>query len=157
MLIIKKKQSNSNQLPKPIRGKSQIQKAFKAYAQNVTNCSNTTSLTGNNQVQTSNLQSLNQRLLQEAIESKVNDLIEIKHNIFYRVIKMVPIYGYRNGDNNREIIKVHLEAGKLIVKYAVATVEELEDCGFTMQEFIEHIVEKGGKIVKPDFKFLESL
>ena len=96
-------------------------------------------------------------MLNEAIEAKVSDLIEVKHNVFYRVIKLTPIYGYRTKDGDREIVKLHLEAGKLIVKSAIATVQEIEDCGFTMLELIEHIVKKGGKIVKPDAKFLESL
>ena len=157
MLIIKKKQSKSNKLPKAIRAKTQIHKAYKTYAQNQTsNTSNTSSLTGNNN-QTSSLQSLNERLLNEAIESKINDLIEVKHNVFYRDIKLTPIYGYRTKDGDREIVKLHLEAGKLIIKSAIATVQEIEDCGFTMLELIEHIVKKGGKIVKPDAKFLESL
>jgi len=154
MLIIKKKQSKSNKLPKAIRAKTQIHKAYKTYAQNQT--SNTTSLTGNNS-QNNNFQSLNERLLKEAIESKINDLIEIKHNIFYRAIKIIPIYGNNKEDGSREIVKIHLEAGKAIIKKAVATVEEIEDCGFTMLELIEYIVEKGGKIAKPDVKFLESL
>lgn len=154
MLIIKKKQSKSNKLPKAIRAKTQIHKAYKTYSQNQT--SNASSLTGNNN-QTSSLQSLNERLLNEAIESKINDLIEVKHDVFYRVIKLTPIYGYRTKDGDREIVKLHLEAGKLIIKSAIATVQEIEDCGFTMLELIEHIVKKGGKIVKPDAKFLESL
>ena len=150
MLIIKKKQSKSNKLPKAIRAKTQIHKAYKTYAQNQTSQTNQ-----NNQ--TASLKSLNERLLNEAIEAKVNDLIEVKHNVFYRAIKLTPIYGYRTKDGDREIVKLHLEAGKLIVKSAIATVQEIEDCGFTMLELIEHIVKKGGKIVKPDAKFLESL
>ena len=74
MLIIKKKQSKSNKLPKAIRAKTQIHKAYKTYAQNQTSQTNQ-----NNQ--TTSLQNLNERLLNEAIEAKVNDLIEVKHNV----------------------------------------------------------------------------